>query len=84
MSDNIFDHYSPYQLRQIFVEKEWPKDFLDAIHREIAYELLDSWLENVDDEAYNERVRNIIENLTYGYEDENGNEMTDFIPNESK
>jgi ABC-type Zn uptake system ZnuABC Zn-binding protein ZnuA len=84
MSDNIFDYYSPYQLRQIFVEKEWPKDFIDTIHREIAYELLDSWLENVDDETYDERVRNIIENLTYGYEDEDGNAMIDFIPNESK
>jgi hypothetical protein len=54
------------------------------MHQEIAYELLDSWLESVDEETYNERVRGIIENLTYGYEDDDGNEMTDFIVNESK
>jgi len=80
----IFDEYSPYELRQIFQQKHWPQEFKDAMHKEIAYELLDSWLESVDEETYNERVRGIIENMTYGYEDEDGNEMTDFIVNESK
>lgn len=75
---SIFDTYSPYQLRQIFREKNWPEDFRDWIHQEIAYELLDSWLESVDDASYNDKVRSIIENMTYGYEDENGKEMKDF------
>jgi hypothetical protein len=82
--DNIFDHFTAYQLRQIFQQKHWPEEFKDAMHQEIAYELLDSWLESVDEETYNERVRGIIENMTYGYEDEYGNEMTDFVVNESK
>ena len=77
---NIFDIYSPYQLRQIFLEKHWPEDFRHWIHEEIAGELLNSWLESVDDASYNERVRGIVENLTYGYEDENGKEMLDFNP----
>lgn len=80
----IFDEYSPYELRQIFQQKHWPQEFKDAMHKEIAYELLDSWLESVDEETYNERVRGIIENMTYGYEDDDGNEMTDFVVNESK
>ena len=81
---NIFDIYSPYQLRQIFNEKHWPEDFKDMIHQEIAYELLDGWLESVDNSSYKERVRQIVENLTYGYEDENGKEMLNFEPAESK
>ncbi len=82
--NNIFDEYNPYELRQIFTKKDWPKEFKNAIHEEIAYDLLDSWLETVDEEAYKEKIRDIIENLTYGYEDDDGNEMTDFVVNDSK
>lgn len=77
---NIFDEYSPYQLRQIFIDKDndWPEGFKRFVHDEIAYELLESWLESVDPDVYNERVRDIIEQMTYGYKDENGNEMLEF------
>ena len=75
---SLFDNYSASELRQIFLQKNWPEDFRKAIHEEIAYELLDSWLESVDDDVYDERVRGIIETMTYGYEDENGNEMLEF------
>ena len=78
--DNIFDIYSPYQLRQIFLEKNWPEDFRKFVNEEIASDLLNSWLESVDDDSYDERVRGIIETLTYGYEDEDGNEMLEFNP----
>lgn len=77
---NIFDIYTAAQLREIYLEKEWPQDFKDWVNREIAYELLDSWLENADTEDYKERVRNIVEDMTYGYEDDDGNEMLDFRP----
>lgn len=78
---SIFDSYTPYQLRQIFLDKdnEWPEDFRRFVHDEIANELLDSWLESIDDDIYDERVRDIIEQVTYGCEDENGNKMLDFI-----
>jgi hypothetical protein len=80
MSDtNIFDKFSAYELRNIFKQKHWPLEFKSAIHQEIAYELLDSWLESVDEETYNDKVRSIVENITYGYEDENGDEMLDFL-----
>lgn len=77
---SIFDVYSAYQLRQIFREKNWPEDFRNWINQEIATELLDSWLESVSEETYTDTVRNIIENMTYGYEDENGKEMLEFHP----
>lgn len=82
--DNIFDIYSPYQLRQIFLEKNWPEGFKKWVHEELAYELLDSWLSDVDEDIYRNRVRDIVENMTYGYEDENGNEMLDFIVENKK
>lgn len=78
--DNIFDTYEPYQLREIFRGKYWPEEFKRWIHQEIAYELLDSYLESVDDVAYKEKVRQIIETTTYGYESESGEEMLDFDP----
>ena len=77
---SIFDSYSPYQLRQIFREKNWPEDFRNWINQEIATELLDSWLESVSEETYTDTVRNIIENMTFGYDDENGKEMLEFHP----
>lgn len=85
MSDSysIFDEYTAYGLRQIFQEKHWPEEFRRWIHREIAYQLLDSWLENTDDESYRETVRSIVETMTYGYEDDDGNEMLDFNPKEN-
>lgn len=76
---NIFDNYSAYQLRQIFAETEWPEDFKKWVHEEIAYELLDSWLSDIDDDIYRDRVRNIVEDMTYGYKDEDGKEMLDFV-----
>lgn len=75
---NIFDKYTAAELRTIFKQKHWPEDFKNYIHEEIANELLDSWLESVDDDSYKERARSIVENLTYGYKDENGKEMMDF------
>jgi hypothetical protein len=37
-------------------------------------------LETVTDEEYLERARDIIESETYGYEDDDGNELLDFNP----
>lgn len=77
---NIFDKYTAQELRNIFIQDEWPEDFSKFVHEDIAYELLDSWLESVDDDIYKEKVRGIIEDITYGHQDENGNKMLDFEP----
>ena len=79
---NIFDKYGAYELRKIFKQKNWPKDFKESMHDIIAYELLYSWLENVDEKTYKERFRDIIENLTYGYPDQDGKEMLEFTEDE--
>lgn len=75
---NIFDKYTAQELRNIFIQDEWPEDFSKFVHEDIAYELLDSWLESVDDDIYKEKVRGIIEDTTYGHQDENGNKMLEF------
>jgi predicted deacylase len=74
---NIFDIYSASELRDIFRDStdSWPESFCSYVNRELAESLLDIWLDNHSDKEYREEVREIIENLTYGYEDENGNEM---------
>jgi len=81
--DNIFDKYTAAQLREIYTntpQEKWPEDFLHWIHDEMACELLDNWLEQAEMDEYMEKAREIIEDLTYGYEDEDGNEMLDFLP----
>jgi len=78
--DNIFDHYTAAQLREIYKtpQEKWPEDFLHFVHDELARDLLDNWLEQADMDEYMERVHQVVEDLTYGYEDEDGNEMLDF------
>jgi hypothetical protein len=77
---NIFDSYNPYELRDMYNDgmDSWPDDFRHWMHDQMANDLLDQWLETVTDEEYMERAKDIIESETYGYEDEDGNEMLDF------
>ena len=79
---NIFDSYTPAQLREIYTntpQENWPEDFLHWIHDEIANELLDNYLEQADIDEYMEKAREIIDDLTYGLEDDNGKIMLDFF-----
>jgi len=82
---NIFDEYTAVELRKIFNEPtdNWPESFCSYVNRELADSLLDIWLENHDDNDYRDEVRDIVENLTYGYKDDDGNEMLDFNPKEN-
>lgn len=77
---NIFDSYNPYELRDMYNDgmDSWPDDFRHWMHDQMANDLLDQWLETVTDEEYMERAKDIIESETYGYEDEDGNEMLEF------
>ena len=82
MSMGIFDDYTPAQLREMYNDgiDTWPDDFRHWLHDQMASDLLDQWLETVTDEEYLERARDIIESETYGYEDDDGNELLDFNP----
>lgn len=78
--DDIFDIYDPHELRDIYNDgiESWPDNFRHWLHEQMANDLLDQWLETVSDEEYLERAKDIIECETYGYEDEDGNEMLEF------
>lgn len=78
--NNIFDSYSASELREIFREdtNSWPEDFCNYVNNQLADQLLDDWLDNHNDGQYRARIRYIIENLTYGYEDDDGNELKEF------
>jgi hypothetical protein len=78
----ILDTYSAYEVRDIWRDdtNSWPEDFIRSVNDVLASDLLDQWLESHSDTEYRERVREIIEDETYGYEDEDGNEMLDFNP----
>lgn len=79
---SIFDEYTAAQLREIYQEpfEDWPDDFRHCVHDEIASDFLEAWMEECEEDEYMERVREVIENLTYGYEDEHGNVMKEFEP----
>lgn len=78
--DNIFDYYTPQEIRGMYRDgmDSWPDNFRHWIHDQMASDLLDQWLETVSDEEYLEKAKDIIECETYGYEDEDGNEMLEF------
>ena len=83
---NIYDDYTPAQLREEFMDGKdnggngWAEDFQNWINMQIADELLDNYLETVSTEDYIERAREIVEDFTWGYEDEDGKEMLEFNP----
>lgn len=79
---SIFDTYTAEQLREIYStpQEKWPEDFLHFIHDEIASELLDEWLEESDMDEYMEKAREIVEDVTHGLEDSDGNKLLDFLP----
>lgn len=74
------DHFTAGQMREMFNKptNSWTPEFRKVVHEWLAYELLDGFLEAHDDEQYRERVKSLVENETYGYEDDEGNEMLDF------
>lgn len=79
---HIFDEYTPAQLREIYLEPrcDWPEDFDAWIQDEIAARLLHKYMKTVKYDEFMEEARDIIEEWTYGYEDADGEEMLDFIP----
>lgn len=80
---DILDDFTPHELREIFRKptNQWPEDFCNHVHRWFADLLLDMWLGDHSDEEYREEIRQIVEDITYGYTDEDGNELLEFHEN---
>jgi hypothetical protein len=76
----MFDEYTAAEMREIFREptENWPEEFCNYVHGIMANNLLDMWLGDHDDNEYREEVRSIIEEITYGYTDDDGNELLEF------
>lgn len=76
----MFDEFTPSELREIFREptENWPEDFCNYVHGIMANNLLDMWLGDHDDKEYREEIRSIVEEITYGYTDDEGNELFEF------
>lgn len=77
------DHFSAGDLREMFKKptNSWSEEYLEVVNQWLADELLDSFLESHDDQQYRERIKGIVEDMTYGYEDNDGKEMLDFDTN---
>jgi hypothetical protein len=74
---SIFDDYTPAQMREVLLEptNSWPDDFICFVNDELSDDLLDQWLDNHSDDEYRAKIRDIIEDLTYGQEDDDGEEL---------
>lgn len=64
---NMLDHYTSEEIAGFYSKnnEEWPQKFKDIVNVHLANELLDSWLSSHDDEEYEDRVLNMIED--YGW-----------------
>lgn len=74
---NWSDIYTAGEMRQIVQQDSnyWPADFLGVVHRWFADELLDDWLENHDEKDYRDRISQIVDDMTYGYNDSDDGEQ---------
>lgn len=72
---DIFDEFTAAELRETWREptESWPDDFCEYVNNLFASSLLDRWLENHTDDEYREEIRQYVEDLTYGYTDDDGN-----------
>lgn len=74
---NWTDLYTAGEMRQIVQQDSnyWPANFLGLVHRWFADELLDDWLNNHSEDQYRDEIVRIVDEMTSGYEDNNGEQL---------
>ena len=74
---NWTDLYTAGEMRQIVQQDSnyWPANFLGLVHKWFADELLDDWLENHSEDQYRDEIVRIVDEMTSGYEDNNGEQL---------
>ena len=72
---NIFDLYTPQQIREMYFEDEWPNDYEECI-----YDLVCNILyANATEEEIKAAEIEVINGWTYDQEDDHGYLMGEFI-----
>jgi len=74
---NWTDLYTAGEMRQIVQgdSNYWPANFLGLVHKWFADELLDDWLNNHSEDQYRDEIVRIVDEMTGGYEDNNGEQL---------
>lgn len=74
---NWTDLYTAGEMRQIVQADSnyWPANFLGLVHKWFADELLDDWLNNHSEDQYRDEIVRIVDEMTSGYEDNNGEQL---------
>lgn len=74
---NWTDLYTAGEMRQIVQQDSnyWPANFLGLVHKWFADELLDDWLNNHSEDQYRDEIVRIVDEMTGGYEDNNGEQL---------
>jgi len=74
---NWTDLYTAGEMRQIVQQDSnyWPANFLGIVHKWFADELLDDWLNNHSEDQYRDEIVRIVDEMTSGYEDNNGEQL---------
>ena len=76
MQSSIFDLYTPQQLREMYFET-WESDYHEWLNNEVGRELLYE-LEDANIEKLKRLQMQVIEEATYGYEDDYGYTLKEF------
>lgn len=77
MGSHIFDLYTPQQLREMYFET-WESDYHEWLNNEVGRKLLYELLEDSNIEKLKRLQMQVIEETTYGYEDDYGYDLKEF------
>ncbi len=77
MDSSIFELYSPQQIREMYFEN-WESAYTEWLDNEVGRKLLYELLEDTNTEKLKRLQMRVIEELTYGYDDDYGYELKEF------
>lgn len=77
MGSHIFDLYTPQQIREMYFET-WESDYHEWLNNEVGRKLLYELFEDANIEKLKRLQMQVIEEATYGYEDDYGYDLKEF------
>ena len=77
MQSSIFDLYTPQQIREMYFES-WESEYNEWLDNEVGRRLLYELFEDANIEKLKRLQMRVIEEATYGYDDDYGYELKEF------
>ena len=77
MASSIFDLYTPQQLREMYFGT-WESDYHEWLNNEVGLRLMYELFEEEGIEKLKRLQMQVIEEATYGYDDDHGYKLKEF------